>query len=131
MPRGGFRSMLGRPKGVKETKPRKPRTPRNSLPAPDIDREAAVVANPADIAAINNGSTPLEYMLAIMRDPGADQTRRDRMAMAAAPYCHPRMFDQRVGKKEVQKAKAKTANTAWMADLAMRHNRGEDMRADA
>jgi len=130
MPKGGFRVAFGRgrPKGIKETKPRKPRTPRNSLPAPepDVNKEA----NAADIAAINAGSTPLEYMLAVMRDPSADQMRRDRMAMACAPYCHPRMFEQRIGKKEVQKAKAKTANVAWMADLAMRH-RGDDDRAAA
>jgi len=49
--------------------------------------------------------------------------------MACAPYCHPRMFEQRVGKKEVQKAKAKTANMAWLADIAMRHDRSEDARA--
>jgi|GEM_PF-680523 len=123
MARGGFRPSFGpgRPKGIKETKPRKPRTPR--LPTPP-----ATEANPSDIAVINDGLTPLEYMLAVMRDPGADQTRRDRMAMACAPYCHPRMFEQRVGKKEVQKAKAKTANMAWLADIAMRHDRGEDAR---
>jgi len=124
MPKGGFRPAFGRgrPKGIKETQPRKPRTPR--LPAPPV-----IEADPAAIAVINDGLTPLEYMLAVMRDPGADQTRRDRMAMACAPYCHPRMFDQRVGKKEVQKAKAKTANMAWLADIAMRHDRGEDARA--
>ena len=31
---------------------------------------------------------PLEYMLAVMRDPLADVRRRDKMAKAAAPYCH-------------------------------------------
>jgi hypothetical protein len=85
-----------------------------TLPPPDITR-----------AAIDAGLTPLEYMLAVMRDPDADQVRRDRMAMAAAPYCHPRMADDRVGKKEVQKSKAKAANTAWLADIAMRRDRGE------
>jgi hypothetical protein len=37
------------------------------------------------------GITPLEYMLAIMRDPTAETARRDEMAKAAAPYVHPRM----------------------------------------
>ena len=121
MPKGGFRPAFGRgrPKGIKETKPRKPRTPR--LPTPPVTE-----ADPADIAVINDGLTPLEYMLAVMRDPGADQTRRDRMAMAAASFCHPRMFDQRVGKKEAQKAKAKTANVTWLRDIALRRNSGED-----
>src|SRR5262245_427836 len=48
---------------------------------------------------------PLDYMLKVMRDPKADKARRDRMAIAAAPYCHERVgdkrFDNRVGKKEV------------------------------
>jgi len=81
-------------------------------------------------AAINAGLTPLEYMLAVMRDPGAEQVRRDRMAMAAAPYCHPRMAENTVGKKEVQKVKAKVANTAWLADIALRRDR-EGARAAA
>jgi hypothetical protein len=37
------------------------------------------------------GVTPLEYMLAVMRDPNVDPDRRDRMATAAAPYIHPRL----------------------------------------
>jgi hypothetical protein len=31
--------------------------------------------------------SPLDYMLAVMRDPAADAARRDGMAKAAAPYC--------------------------------------------
>jgi hypothetical protein len=33
---------------------------------------------------------PLEYLLAIMRDPSADVKRRDWAAKAAAPYVHAR-----------------------------------------
>lgn len=36
------------------------------------------------------GMTPLEYMLTIMRNKDAAQSRRDAMAIAAAPYCHPK-----------------------------------------
>jgi hypothetical protein len=32
--------------------------------------------------------TPLDYMLAVMRDPLADLRRRDRMAKAAARFVH-------------------------------------------
>jgi hypothetical protein len=39
-------------------------------------------------AAKANGELPLDYMLRIMRDPNASNTRRDEMARAAAPYCH-------------------------------------------
>ena len=34
--------------------------------------------------------TPLEYMLRVMRDPSADDARRDAMAKAALPYMHAR-----------------------------------------
>ena len=37
------------------------------------------------------GETPLDYMLRVMRDPGADESRRDDMAKAAAPYVHSKM----------------------------------------
>jgi predicted RNase H-like nuclease (RuvC/YqgF family) len=30
-------------------------------------------------------------MLSVMRDPRADDKRRDAMAMAAAPYLHPKL----------------------------------------
>lgn len=42
-------------------------------------------------AAVREGLTPLEYMLAVMRDESVDPERRDRMATAAAPYIHPRL----------------------------------------
>jgi len=31
---------------------------------------------------------PVEYMLRVMRDPKADETRRDTMAKSATPYVH-------------------------------------------
>jgi hypothetical protein len=45
----------------------------------------------ARAAAAASGALPLDYMLGIMRDPTADNKRRDAMAMAAAPYLHPRL----------------------------------------
>jgi hypothetical protein len=41
--------------------------------------------------AIEEGTSPLEYMLSVMRDEGAESGRRDDMAKAAAPYVHPRL----------------------------------------
>jgi len=41
--------------------------------------------------AVKDGLTPLQYMLAVLRDPNTDPDRRDRMAVAAAPFCHPRL----------------------------------------
>jgi hypothetical protein len=45
----------------------------------------------ARAAAAATGILPLDYMLSVMRDPAADHKRRDAMAMAAAPYLHPRL----------------------------------------
>jgi hypothetical protein len=38
-----------------------------------------------------SGKTPLEHMLAVLHDESADKDRRDRMAVAAAPYIHPKL----------------------------------------
>ena len=45
----------------------------------------------ARAAAAATGVLPLDYMLFVMRDPAADQKRRDAMVMAAAPYLHPKL----------------------------------------
>ena len=45
----------------------------------------------ARAAAAASGTLPLDYMLGIMHDPAGDHKRRDAMAMAAAPYLHPRL----------------------------------------
>ena len=41
--------------------------------------------------AAQNGETPLEYMLRVMRDQTQEYPRRDEMAKAAAPYVHARL----------------------------------------
>ena len=41
--------------------------------------------------AIERGETPLHYMLSVMKDESVPVERRDEMAKAAAPYCHPRL----------------------------------------
>ena len=40
---------------------------------------------------IASGMTPLEFMLSVMRDEGAERAERLDMAKAAAPYIHPRL----------------------------------------
>ena len=45
----------------------------------------------ARAAAEAIGILLLDYMLGVMRDPAADLKRRDAMAMAAAPYLHPKL----------------------------------------
>ena len=38
-----------------------------------------------------SGTVPLDWMLKVMRDEDEPSERRDRMAIAAAPFCHPKL----------------------------------------
>lgn len=42
-------------------------------------------------AALTEGETPADYMLRVMRDPTVEHDRRDKMAVASAPYVHPKL----------------------------------------
>jgi hypothetical protein len=70
--------------------------------------------------ALKNGLSPLEYMLHVMNDPEVDSSRRDRMAIAAAPYVHGRAAEEKPGKKEIATQEAFEAGdgTDWGDDLA-------------
>src|SRR5262245_7804140 len=50
------------------------------------------------------GLTPLAYLLSIIRDPGADSARRDRLACAALPYCHQRLAEKTKKVHEAEEA---------------------------
>lgn len=103
MARGGFRPGAGRPKTAK--------TP----------QALARAKAPADVkrAARKSGLSPLDYMLTVMNDSDADDARRDRMAIAAAPFVHAKPGDVKLGKKEEADAAALTAGagTEWGDDL--------------
>lgn len=58
--------------------------------------------------AATENLTPLDYMLKVMNDPNADKDRRDKMAVAAAPFMHPRQGEGK-GKKEDKADRAKEA----------------------
>lgn len=45
----------------------------------------------SSLIAAGDGEMPLQYMLRVMRDPLADEKRRDAMATAAATYIHPKL----------------------------------------
>ncbi|NID06644.1 terminase small subunit [Luteibacter jiangsuensis] len=51
--------------------------------------------------------TPLEYMLKVMNNPRAEADRRDRMAVAAAPFVHGKMGEK--GKKDAKREAAASA----------------------
>lgn len=101
MARGGFRPNAGRPKSAGSAK--------------------AIVV-PADVkkAARKSGMTPLDYMLTVMNDGDAEDARRDRMAIAAAPFVHVKPGDSPIGKKEAAQTAAKSAGAGsdWGSDLA-------------
>jgi hypothetical protein len=105
MPSGGYRPGAGRPKGGKN--------------APKAGKVVKANIEPK-VIDLTGQLTPLEFMLQIIQNPEADTLRRDRMAIAAAPYCHPRVSDQRVSKKDITEATAKTAGdgTEWGDDIS-------------
>ena len=51
-------------------------------------RSKPVFELPEQRATYARAKTPLDYLLAVMRDPLADTRRHDKAAKAAAPYCH-------------------------------------------
>src|SRR5689334_7427626 len=59
---------------------------------------------------ISTKTTPLQYMLNTINDGEAAPGRRDRMAIAAAPFCHPRLSEPPVGKKDARQAAAAAAS---------------------
>ena len=91
MARGGFRPGAGRPPGSKKLK----------AGAAPVD----VVAPPREPAGPKKN--PLEYMLSVMNDPTVSEERRDRLAIAAAPFVHPRAGA--AGKKDERAERAKAA----------------------
>ena len=65
---GGRRRGAGRPRG---------------------ERDRAV--REAYLAAAEAGELPVDYMLRVMREESVDEKRRDAMAVAVAPYFHPKL----------------------------------------
>jgi hypothetical protein len=98
--------------------------PHEALAPNPIERPALPVATAADVPGGMpdlpttdipmpedlESLTPLEYMLREMNHRRNDPNRRDRMAMAAAPFVHARAGD--AGKKATKEAAAKEATGA-------------------
>lgn len=53
--------------------------------------------------------TPISYLMSVMNDRTADPYRRDRAAVALAPYFHKKVVDVPLGKKEGQELAAELA----------------------
>jgi len=60
---------------------------------------------------------PLDYMLMVINDEAADVERRDRMAVCAAQYVHPRVAKHPAGKKALAAAAAREVGGEWGDDL--------------
>ena len=65
--------------------------------------------------------TRLAYMLAVINDPEADYARRDKLAVAALPFCHPRIADREISKRD-RRAKLVQEiingdNSSWGSEL--------------
>lgn len=74
---------------------------------------ASVAFVPNLLAAMDAGKKPLDYMLGVMNDETADDERRDKMAMAAAPYLHAKRGEG--GKKEERQAAGQKASSGKFA----------------
>ena len=72
-----------------------------------------VMDTPSKAIAKAENLKPLEYMLKVMNDPNEEKDRRDRMAIAACPYLHPRAVE--MGKKETAEERAKAASLGRFA----------------
>jgi hypothetical protein len=61
--------------------------------------------------------TPLSYLLQVVNDPSASDARRDKCAIAAAPYVHPRPLAEGKKQRQVKAAEEAGAGTEWEGDL--------------
>lgn len=105
MPRGGARVGAGRPKKG-ESRAKKAIAKAEKRPPTRVEAESKVDSPPAKGSTTKQ--TPLAYMLSVMNDPDAELGRKDRLAVAAAPYMHPKMGES--GKKDAKADAAKAAS---------------------
>jgi phage terminase small subunit len=116
MARGGYRPGAGRPKGARSGKPASPK----STPT-KRGQAAPKPPEPTGPVPPKGGQfSPLDYMLHVLNDPSAGAERRDKMAIAAAPYTHVRPSSAKPGKKELAQQAALEAAQGddWGDDLA-------------
>ena len=116
MARGGYRPGAGRPKLTEAEKAERAaaRAGESSASKPVAKKAPKKRTNPhldfpldvAGEAAMANMS-PLDYMLHVMRNGAVESARRDRMAIAAAPFVHARKEPVGAGKREAADAAAK------------------------
>lgn len=62
--------------------------------------------------------SPLQYLVNLVNDESADPARRDRAAIAACPYLHPRPMATGKKVREIEAARDAGGGTLWADDLA-------------
>ena len=103
MARGGYRPGAGRPVGTTKLAPTVKKSKKTSeISTSDVDK--------------SDWKTPLDYMMGVLNDPTVDEARRDRLAIAAAPFMHARVGES--GKKEERTQAAKKASGGKFAPVA-------------
>ena len=110
MPKGGYKAGGGRPRQANSRRSlmEKGRQAMAGAETPEASDETSASVQPENL-------DPLAYMLRVMNDPGAEPERRDRMAIAAAPFMHPRVTEAAKGKKELQAERAKAVASGRFA----------------
>lgn len=113
MARGGYRPGSGPKKGAKY----RPRTRKADGPAkkrPTKAKKTPEVQPDIAAEAKMENKDPLTYMLDVMNNTDAGAERRDRMAIAAAPFVHARQGEGK-GKKTEKADRAKQAASGKFA----------------
>ena len=96
----------------------KPKAPARAAKKPVLSEPPPAAQTPAtdqlkdrvEVESAQAGMSPLDYMLQVMRSSNVDPQRRDRMAIAAAPFFHPRKEPVGQGKREAADAASKKAS---------------------
>jgi hypothetical protein len=116
MARGGKRAGAGRPPGARDRRPRL--TVKSCEASAQLTRKAI---------AKTGGTLPLAYMLKIMNDAKQPQARRDKMAIAAAGFCHPRLTVYAEMKRPSQMSDSELEKVIAQAEEdLLRHGVGRD-----
>ena len=83
-----------------------------TLSAIQGSKRRSAAARRRAIQALQEGTTPLEYLLEVMRDEHRGADDRMEAAKAAAPYCHPKL-----AATVVEKRKGRGASSLDTEDL--------------
>jgi hypothetical protein len=126
MPSGGPRPGSGRPKRVPNPNaipvlPNPNGTKTKTVSAicdPSLSLPGAKIID-GELVMPEDWQLPLVYMAGILNNPAVDPLRRDRIAQAMAPYCHPKRAEVGMGMKQKAEERAKRAGdgTEWAGIL--------------